>query len=229
MEEAKVIRVPADVVISEYSDWIKEFQSESYLLAYTVNHAEDLFGQGVRLAGIEIVIPGKGRVDLVFKNADHYFIVEAKHTDEAAAKERAEDYAKGFEEHLRQNNVRYGQVSPIGIIMKYPKARGSRSRFFFERQHTVLPGGSLPIRYKTNIPYKSVASALKRGNDVSFSNLRRQTAHAAAKKLTGLVGEKVVAVPTVAEDESWMGYGFITEIRLKEQLKANGKVGGRGL
>jgi len=93
----------------------------------------------------------------------------------------------------------------------------------------VYPKGKMRLRYKTFIPYQSVAASLKQGNDIMFSNLRRQTAHAAAKKLTKLVGEKVKAVPTVTEDGKETGYGFITEVRLREQLRANGKVAGRGL
>ena len=95
--------------------------------------------------------------------------------------------------------------------------------------YEVLPKGKMRLRYTTYIPYNSVAKALKEGNDVFYANLRRQTAHQAAKKLTKLTGTKIVAVPAESEDGGKVGYGFITETRLKGQLSANGKVAGRGL
>jgi len=52
----------------------------------------------------------------------------------------------------------------------------------------IVPEGNMKLRYRTYIPYKTVAQALKKGNDVRFSVLKRQTAHQAAKKLSKLVG-----------------------------------------
>jgi hypothetical protein len=96
--------------------------------------------------------------------------------------------------------------------------------------YEIIPKGRLRVRYKTtNIPYHSVAKALQEGNDIFYANLKRQTAHQAAKKLSKMTGAKIVAVPAMSEDQKQTGYGFITEARLKEQLKANGKVAGRGL
>jgi hypothetical protein len=87
----------------------------------------------------------------------------------------------------------------------------------------------MKLRYRTYLPYKTVAGALKEGNDVFFTDLKRQTAHKAAKKLSMMVRETVIAVPAASEKNGSVGYGFITEKRLKEQLKKESKVAGRGL
>jgi hypothetical protein len=64
----------------------------------------------------------------------------------------------------------------------------------------LLPRGQLPIRHKQHLDYEYTARALKDGHDVFFSGIKRQTAHYAAKKLTKMLKEDVLALPSVAND-----------------------------
>lgn len=54
------------------------------------------------------------------------------------------------------------------------------------------------------LPYGVIVAALLEGKEVSFDEIKRQTAHQAAKKLTEMVGKHVVARRTGKH-----GYAFV--------------------
>ena len=88
------------------------------------------------------------------------------------------------------------------------------------RKPRIFKRGELKVKYRQYIPYEEVANALKSGHDVFFSNLKRQTAYKAAKKLSRMVGKEVIAVPCEADGEK--GYAFTLlydyEKRIVEEL-----------
>ena len=80
--------------------------------------------------------------------------------------------------------------------------------------------GELDIRLRMKIPYDTVAEGIKSGHDVFVSDIGRQTAYYASKKLSKMVGDEVVALPTIVDGEK--GYFFTTKTAIKEWAKEHG-------
>lgn len=72
---------------------------------------------------------------------------------------------------------------------------------------SVIPSGHVGITYKVHLDYDYSAQALATGNDIFFAGIRRQTAYKAAKKLSKMVGQNVVAFP--ATNDGQKGYAII--------------------
>jgi len=70
------------------------------------------------------------------------------------------------------------------------------------------------------LPYPEMETLLKKGNEVFIEGIKRQTAHAAAKKLTKTLGFEVKAVASTCDfvdgnkSVTLRGYGFL---RVNEQ------------
>lgn len=68
---------------------------------------------------------------------------------------------------------------------------------------------------RNRLPYPKIERTLKKGEGVFIQDIRRQTAHAAAKIISNHLGEKYVAVPafvgTVGIDRRIKGYTFEKE------------------
>lgn len=110
-------------------------QGEAFVTTFLLKHPErlekELGAKKLCLVGIEVAIPelfeGKRkrpRADLVFRSGQRYFVVETKEWDEKKASSEAKNYASALKKHMKENQIGYSDVIPVGVVIKYPK--GSR-------------------------------------------------------------------------------------------------------
>lgn len=84
----------------------------------------------------------------------------------------------------------------------------------------IVDRGSVPAKIRMKMPYDKIAEALLSGKDVIVTGISRQVAFFAAKKLSRLVKDEVVALPTVDEGEK--GYLFTTKGAIIEWARKEG-------
>lgn len=78
----------------------------------------------------------------------------------------------------------------------------------------VLSSKDVEIQHKywrAFLPYEQMASELRAGREVFVEGVKRQTAHYAAKKLSRMLGKRVVQIPAfvkLSEREVIEGYSF---------------------
>lgn len=117
-------------------DWIRAGQTESFTKTYFATHPELIakyLGKGVKLVGLEAVIPaskrGRGRrqrVDFVYRKGEHFFVVECKEswTKIGDAVEEATGYAKALGRHMISTGVKPMRITPVGVAVDYTGSGG---------------------------------------------------------------------------------------------------------
>ncbi|MDA4124675.1 MAG: hypothetical protein OK438_04395 [Thaumarchaeota archaeon] len=131
------IKVPWKSVWKHYRDWNRTSQGEPAVVSYLAAHPEFLDAKlkkakidvpNLELAGLEVVFPRKKgetgrfrRADMVFRSDENFVIVSAKENDEKAALGDAEYYARLLRDHLVENDLDYGWIKPVAVMMSgYP-------------------------------------------------------------------------------------------------------------
>ncbi len=84
----------------------------------------------------------------------------------------------------------------------------------------IVKRGEVPIQIKMKIPYEKIIEGLKSNHDVVVTGIKPQTAYYASKKLTKMLGEEVIALPSVYQKEK--GYVFTTKSAIIEWARSQG-------
>ena len=84
----------------------------------------------------------------------------------------------------------------------------------------IVKRGDVPIRIRMKIPYDKIIEGLKSNHDVVVTGIKPQTAYYASKKLTRMLGEEVIALPSFYLNER--GYVFTTKSAIIEWARSQG-------